>query len=463
MNEKYAVAVVGIGCRLPGGVSRPDDLLNFLRNNGDGIIAVPPDRWSTDRFVSDNHDAPGRAYVAHGGFLRENVFEFDPNPFGLSPREVEYLDPQQRLLLEAAYDAVEDSGNRLSGLKGSNTGVYIGAFNVDLRDVVSLPVNRRYMSAHTATGTSHTVLSNRLSYTFDFHGPSFTVDTACSSSLVTVHYACRDLLDGVTDLALAGGVNAMLSPVSTAIMCKCHFLAADGRSKAFDADADGYGRGEGVGIVVLKRLADAKRDGDRIYAVILGSGVNQDGRTDGMPMPNGDAQAELCRSVVERAGIDPLRVGYVEAHGTGTRAGDPIEVRALASVYCGEGRTTPLSIGSVKTNVGHLEAAAGVTGLIKATLSLYVGRILPLRHLGEPNPDIPFEDLQVRVPVVEEAWPDGADLVAGVNSFGYGGTNAHAILRAPQGDEIRRPALGLDDTREARVAAVSAFDDAALR
>ncbi len=459
-NAPDVVAIVGIGCRLPGGVDSPAGLVEFLKRHGDGIVAVPPDRWSIDRFVSDDPNTPGRAYVSHAGFLQKSVFDFDIAPFGLSPREVEYLDPQQRLLLEASYDAVEDAGLRLGALRGSNTGVYVGAFNVDLRDVVSLPSNRHLMSAHTATGTSHTVLSNRISYTFDFHGPSFTVDTACSSSLVTVHYACRDLLDGLTDLALAGGVNVMLSPVSTAIMCKGHFLAPDGRSKAFDAAADGYGRGEGVGLVVLKRLSDALRDGDRIYAVILASGVNQDGRTDGMPMPNGAAQTDLCRAVVKRANIDPSKVAFVEAHGTGTRAGDPIEVAALASVYCGDGRETPLCVGSVKTNVGHLEAAAGVTGLIKAALSLHEECIFPLRHLGSLNPDIPFDDLRVRVPLEVEAWPAGADRTVAVNSFGYGGTNAHAVLGTAAGLPLAKPC----ETGPApRVALVTAFDDGALR
>jgi acyl transferase domain-containing protein/NADPH:quinone reductase-like Zn-dependent oxidoreductase/NAD(P)-dependent dehydrogenase (short-subunit alcohol dehydrogenase family)/acyl carrier protein len=465
MSER--VAVVGIGCRYPGGVRGPDQFWRFLETRGDGIVPVPGDRWSVDRFSSPEKNVQARGYVRFGGFLQEDIFTFDPAAFGISPREAEYLDPQQRLLLEAAVDALEDAGLEVTRLRGSNTGVYIGAFNVDMRDVVSLPANAREMSAHTATGASQTLLSNRLSYTFNWHGPSFTVDTACSSSLVATHYACRDLLGGQVDLAVAGGVNVMLSPVSTNIMCKGQFLAPDGRSKAFDAAADGYGRGEGVGLVVLKRLSDAHRDGDRIYAVILASGVNQDGKTDGLPMPNGQAQSNLCRSVVRAAGIQPTAVGFVEAHGTGTSAGDPIETRALSEVYCGASRREPLLISSVKTNIGHLEAAAGVTGLIKAAICVYRARILPVRSLGEVNPEIDLRNWKLAIPREAQAWNGDGPRIAAVNSFGYGGTNAHAIVGSV--DAAERPASQMTTADRVQlhggalqVAALSAYDRGAL-
>jgi acyl transferase domain-containing protein len=475
LEKMTQIAIVGIGCKLPGGVDGPEDLVRFLESNGDGVVEVPSDRWSLGRFYSADRDAPGRAYVRKAAFLRRDISSFDPAPFSLSPREAEVLDPQQRLLLEVAWDALEDAGIDVTTLRGSSTGVYIGAFMLDMRDITSHPQNREIASPQTPTGTSGTVLSNRISYTFDLRGPSLTIDTACSSSLVAIHAACTDLANGTCNAALAGGVNVMLSPTSTLIMCKGHFLAADGRSKSFDDSADGYGRGEGASLVLLKRLEDALRDGDRIYATILGSGVNQDGRTDGMPMPNPEAQEVLARQVAGRAGINPEKLGYVEAHGTGTRAGDPIEVAALAAVYGGEGREEALPIGSIKSNIGHLEAAAGATGLIKAALSLYHGKLFPLRALGKPNADIPFEELRVRIPLSSEPWPERLEQTAAVNSFGYGGTNAHVVLgRAPEvrGSAFKEPVheemppveIPHENQDEVvRLTPLSAFDDSALR
>lgn len=463
MHEQTRIAIVGIGCKLPGGVEGPNDLVRFLEENGDGVTDVPSDRWSVERFYSPNKEAPGRSYVKRAAFLKRDVYSFDPVPFALSPREAEVLDPQQRLLLEVAWEAFEDAGLDISKLKASPTGVYIGAFMQDMRDITSHPQNRDTVSAQTPTGTSATVLSNRLSYTFDLRGPSFTVDTACSSSLVAIHSACLDLRNQTTDLAVAGGVNVMLSPLSTLVMCKGHFLAADGRSKSFDDLADGYGRGEGAALVVLKRLSDAVRDGDRIYATILASGVNQDGKTDGMPMPNPEAQEELARKVSSEAGIAPERLGYVEAHGTGTRAGDPIEVSALSSVYSGDARTMPLPIGSIKSNMGHLEAAAGVAGLVKAALSIYHEKLFPLRALGTPNRDIAFADQKVRIPLSSESWPAGLDRTAAVNSFGYGGTNAHAVLGPAPTPSIQPQTPDITPDENLRLLPISAFDDAALK
>jgi acyl transferase domain-containing protein/NADPH:quinone reductase-like Zn-dependent oxidoreductase/short-subunit dehydrogenase/acyl carrier protein len=454
------VAVVGLGVRFPGKVSSRADLVSFLQMKGDGVVDVPPDRWNSDRFYSADKDAPGRMYVRRAAFLHQDVFAMDPAPFNLSPRECEQLDPQQRLLLEAAWDAFEDAGIAVTRLSGSSTGVYVGGFMLDARDVASFPESRRLVEGHFATGVGNTVLSNRISYTFDLQGPSLTVDTACSSSLVTVHLACRDLADATCDLALAGGVNVMLSPLSTLLMCKGQFLSPDGRSKTFDASADGYGRGEGAGLVVLKRLDDAVRDGDRIYATILATGVNQDGRTDGMPFPNRHAQVALSSRVSRQAGIDPKRVGYVEAHGTGTKAGDTTEVQALSEVYAGPDRAVPLAMGSIKTNIGHLEAAAGVAGLIKASLSLYHRTIFPLRDLKTPNPAIDFAGSGVRVPLTTEPWPEGTDLTAAVNSFGYGGTNAHAVLGAAPESTAAEAAAQASGPRWLTV---SACDEMALK
>nr|VFJ50256.1 MAG: Acyl transferase domain-containing protein [Candidatus Kentron sp. FW] len=422
------IALIGIGCRLPGGVSNPEELKAFLHARGDGVKDVPADRWSLDLFHDPEESAPGKTYTKQAGFLEQDIFTFDPAPFGISPREAERLDPQQRLLHEVTWEALEDAGIPMERLKGSNTGVYIGGFMLDYQSIVA--ASRHRVDIHTATGMSHTVLSNRLSYTFDLHGPSFTVDTACSSSLVTTHLACRGLIDGECDLAIAGGVNVMLSPLTPIVMSKGQFLSKDGRSKAFDARADGYGRGEGVGLIVLKRLEEAIADNDRIYAVILGTGINQDGRTDGLPMPNGEAQERLCETVLSSAGIEPWQVGYVEAHGTGTPIGDPTEARALGAAYCQHrARGEPLLIGSLKTNFGHLEAAAGVTGLIKAALSVYHREIFPQRALDTPNPDIPFDDLNLRVSLESQPWPHHeGPAIAAINSFGYGGANAHALI-----------------------------------
>lgn len=417
-----------MGFRWPGGVNTCAELEAFLDSHGDGITEVPEDRWSKGRFYSADKTAPGKTYVHRGGFLQHDVFSLDPGPFTLSPRECQQIDPQQRILLEVAWDALDDAGLAVDSLKGTSTGVYVGGFMLDSRDLLGFVSNRKLIEGQTATGMGNTVLSNRISYTFDLRGPSMTVDTACSSSLVTLHLACRDLISGTCSVAMAGGVNVMLSPLSTLIMCKGQFLAADGRSKAFDAAADGYGRGEGAGLVVLKRLEDAERDGDRIYAVILATGVNQDGRTDGMPLPNGEAQVALSRQVSERAGVDPRRLGYIEAHGTGTKAGDTTEIAALAEVYGGALREVNLCVGSIKTNIGHTEAAAGIAGVIKAALSLYRNKVFPLRALNQPNPAIDFAGAKIEIPLTTRDWPAGTDQTAAVNSFGYGGTNAHAVL-----------------------------------
>ncbi len=463
-----AIAIVGAGCRLPGGVSDAQGLTRFLEAHGDGVVDVPEDRWSPARHYDPDADAPGKVYVKRGGFLAQDPFAFDPAPFGISPREAAHLDPQQRLLLEVAWEAMDDAGLDQDALRGSRTGVYVGGFTFDRAMLGLEPANRRLVDAQTATSMTRTVLSNRLSYTFDFRGPSLTVDTACSSSLVATHLAARALQDRSIDVALVGGVNAMLTPAFTLVMCKGHFLAADGRSKAFDASADGYGRGEGAAVLVMKRLSAAVADGDRILALVRGTAVNQDGRTDGMPLPRGSAQEALIREVCEAAEVDPKTVGLLEAHGTGTRAGDPVEARALGAVYGRpSGRTAPCFVGSIKTNIGHLEAAAGVAGLLKAALAVNQRRVLPQRGLETPNPDIPFAELGLRVALTAEAWPFGEGPArAAVNSFGYGGTNAHVIVEEPPRKAepaARIPEVGAGSPKGPWILPISAESVPALR
>ncbi|MEV2223673.1 SDR family NAD(P)-dependent oxidoreductase [Nocardia vinacea] len=426
-------AIVGIGCRFPGGIDGPGAFWDFLIRKGDGIVEVPPDRWSLDKFYDPDPDAPGRMYTRSGGFLTQSLWEFDADFFGISQREASIMDPQQRLLLEVAWEALDDSG--MAGrIAGRDIGVFVGGFMND--NAVGRNVVRSAINSHTPTSSSHTLLSARIAFLLDLRGPTMTIDTACSSSLVALHQAVRSLALGECSSAIVGGANAMLQPETFISMCKGRFLSVDGRCKSFDAAADGYGRGEGAGVVILKPLEAAVRDGDRIYAVVRGSGVNQDGRTLAIPVPNPVAQEELARRVHTSAGIAPHEIGYVEAHGTGTPVGDPAEMTALGKVYGAiDGRTEPLPVGSVKNNIGHTEAAAGVAGVIKAALTVHHRTIAPQARLDQLNPEIPFDELRLRVPMAAE--PLVRPLVA-VNSFGYGGTNAHALIGpAPVAGETR--------------------------
>lgn len=426
------VAIVGIGCRLPGNVHGPGQLWDFLLARGDGIIEVPADRWSLDRYYDPDPDMPGRMYTRSGGFLQDSLWDFDPEFFGISPREASIMDPQQRLLLEVSQEALDDAG--VSGrVAGRPVGVYVGAFTADNLVLRHLPTSRSAMNSHTVTAGMFTMLSNRISFVYDLRGPSMTIDTACSSSLVALHEATKAIARGEIELALVGGVNAMLTPEIFVGMCRSRLLSEDGRCKTFDGAADGYGRGEGAGVLVLKPLADATRDRDRIYAVIRGSGVNQDGRTPGITVPNPEAQADLIRRVTAESGLRPEQIGYVEAHGTGTAVGDPLEMAALGETLGRvEGRSTDLVVGSIKNSIGHLEAAAGVASVIKAALTLQRRQLAPQASLSQLNPAIPFAEHRLRV--ITEAEPFPADCAAvSVNGFGYGGTNAHAILvEAPE-------------------------------
>ncbi|MCP4667786.1 MAG: polyketide synthase, partial [Deltaproteobacteria bacterium] len=331
------IAIIGIGCRFPGGASSPKAFWKMLCKGTDAIIDVPPDRWDFRRFYDADPDKPGKTYAKQGGFLKENIYLFDPMFFGISPREAETLDPMQRLLLEVTWEAFEDAGLIPESLAGSRTGVFMGGFAVDNGLLRMGAHNRELANMHTAASSTITMLSNRISYTFDLKGPSLTIDTACSSSLVATHYACISILNGESDLAIAGGASVMLKPEYLIALSKGRFISTHARSMAFDERAEGYARGEGAAVVLLKSLSNAIQDRDPIYALLRMSGVNQDGKTVGISLPNADSQKAVMRSVYKRAGVSPGRVQYVEAHGTGTQAGHMAEMEALHAVLS-EGR-----------------------------------------------------------------------------------------------------------------------------
>ena len=440
------IAIVGIGCHFPGGADSPAAFWELLCTGVDATRELPADRWETAKFYDPAGSKLGKMSTFRGGFL-DRIDEFDAQFFGISPREAVWLDPQQRLLLQAAWEALEDGGQVADRLTGSDTGVFIGGFTLDYQLLQNYGVYSRYeLQTHSATGMMMTMLANRLSYSFDFRGPSLAVDTACSGSLVAVHLATQAIWNGECSMALAGGVNVMIAPNMTIAESKGGFLSSDGRSKAFDASANGYARGEGAGVVVLKPLSAALDDGDPIYALVRGSAVSQDGHSNGITVPNGDSQETAIRAACRRAGIAPQEVQYIEAHGTGTPVGDPIEAGAIGRVLAAGRRAEDrVRIGSVKTNIGHLEAAAGVAGLIKTALSLKNGRIPGQLHFNEPNPGIAFDELKLQVQTELGDWPATAGRrYAGVNSFGFGGTNAHVVLEGPpeQTQPKRRPHEG---------------------
>ncbi len=443
------LAIVGMGCRFPGGADSPQAFWELLKNGVDAIVDIPSDRWSLRRFYDPNPDKPGKMYVRQGGFLQEKIDRFDAAFFGMTPREAMQLDPQQRVLLEVTWEALENGGILPETLRGSKTGVYIGAFTMDNMGQQFGVYNREMIVQHTAVSATMVMLSNRLSYMFDLQGPSFSLDTACSSSLVALHVASQALWNDECEMAICGGVNIMFRPEFVITMCKGRFLSPDARCKAFDESANGYVRGEGAGVVILKPLSKAQADGDNIQAVICATGMNQDGRTQGITVPNPHAQENLMREVCEKAGITPPQIDYVEAHGTGTQAGDPLEAESLGHfLSTGRGSGEKCWIGSVKTNIGHLEAAAGVASLIKGVLMLQHKQIPPHLHLKKVNPKIDLDQLGLRIPQKLEAWPEHEGTAyIGINSFGYGGTNAHVIVgEAPQVEkkpspEIRYPAI----------------------
>jgi acyl transferase domain-containing protein/NADPH:quinone reductase-like Zn-dependent oxidoreductase/acyl carrier protein len=428
MRGTSGFAIVGYAARFPGAAD-VDEFWQVLREGREVVSEVPKDRWDADEFFDPDPDAPGKVVTRRAGFV-EDVTGFDAPFFGMSAREANLLDPQHRLLLETAWRAVEHSGTAPTALANTNTGVFVGLSTHDYLGMASGELTYAEIEAYMASGTSSAAAAGRISYRLGLQGPAVAVDTACSSSLVAIHQACQALRLGECNLALAGGVNVLLTPATMITFSNAHMLAPDGRCKTFDAAADGYVRGEGCGVIVIKRLEDAVRDGDRIRAVIRGSAINQDGASGGLTVPNGVAQQRVIAKAIERAGIAPGDVGYLEAHGTGTSLGDPIEAQAAGAVLgAGRDASRPLLIGSVKTNIGHLEAAAGIAGVIKVILSLEHELLPPHLHFRTPSPHIPWDRLALQV--VKEATPwerNSRPRVAGVSAFGFAGTNAHVIL-----------------------------------
>lgn len=425
-TNQEPIAIVGIGCRFPQAAT-PADFWQLLVNSKDAITEVPPERWDPSVFFDTNPEQPGKMNTVWGGFLN-GVDQFDPGFFGISPREAMRMDPQQRILLEVVWEALADAGIPPSHLTGSQTGVFIGIAN---NEYGRIQLNQPHLiDAYTGTSNALSIAANRISYLLDLHGPSVAVDTACSASLVAVHLACRSLQNGESTLAIAGGVNLILSPEITIYFSKAGLMAPDGRCKTFDARADGYVRSEGAGIVILKPLSQALADNDPIYALIHGSAVGHDGRTNGLLAPNPQAQASLLRAAYANANISPAQIQYVETHGTGTLLGDMVEAKALAEVIGAEHPTTqPCRLGAVKTNTGHLEAAAGIAGLIKTALSLKHRQLPPNLHFQQPNPHIDFDAMGLQVQTTLSTWPDPHQLcMAGVSAFGFGGTGAHVVL-----------------------------------
>jgi acyl transferase domain-containing protein/acyl-CoA synthetase (AMP-forming)/AMP-acid ligase II/NADPH:quinone reductase-like Zn-dependent oxidoreductase/acyl carrier protein/NADP-dependent 3-hydroxy acid dehydrogenase YdfG len=434
-GQAEPIAVVGIGCRFPGSANSPDALWELLLAGVDAITEIPRDRWDLEQWFDPDPNTPGKMYTRWGGFV-DHIREFDSGFFAITPKEARNMDPQQRMLLEVSWEALEHACIVPSSLRGSPTGVFVGICSHDFshRNLVE-PID-----AYSGTGVAFSVAAGRISYVLGVTGPCVAVDTACSSSLVAVHQACRALEDGEASLALAAGVNAILVPKSHVFFSALRAMSPVGRCKSFDAEADGYVRSEGCGVVVLERLSDARRNGHRVLAVIRGTAVNQDGRSNGLTAPNGLAQEAVMRAALARAGLRPEDVDYVEAHGTGTALGDPIELQAIGAVH--RGRRDVVHVGSLKTQIGHSEGAAGIAGLIKATMIAERGRIPPNIHFHRPTPQVPWAELPIAV--VTQARPLGGRRAIAVNSFGFGGTNAHAVLEparplAPSENAVERP------------------------
>jgi 3-oxoacyl-(acyl-carrier-protein) synthase/SAM-dependent methyltransferase len=426
-SDAEPVAIIGMAVRLPGGIVRLEDFWQLLATGEDGIAAIPAERWDTAALYDADPDRPGKTYSRHGGFLAD-VDRFDAEFFGITPREAESMDPQHRILMELTSEALEHAGIPATRLAGSRTGVYIGLSNSDYGRL--LLETTADIDAYSTFGLAGSVAAGRISYFLDAKGPSLMVDTACSSSLAAVHLACKDLAAGEASLAIVGAANLILTPEVTISFSHARMLARDGRCKTFDADANGYVRSEGCVVLVLKRLKDAEADGDRVLAVIRGSAVNHDGRSAGLTAPNGPAQQSVIQAALRDARLAPADIDYVEAHGTGTPLGDPIELQALGAAY-GPGRPTGrnLLVGSVKTNIGHLEAAAGLAGLVKLVLSLRHEALPPHLHFAVPNSHVAWENLPVSVVQHLTAWPrTERPRRAGLSAFGFSGTNAHLIL-----------------------------------
>ncbi len=428
-----AIAIVGMGCRLPG-ANNPDEYWNLISNSTEAVGPVPPDRWDQNRFYDPTGRAPGKMSVNTMGSV-DQIDQFDPAFFGITPREASRMDPQQRLLLEVAWETLEDAGIPAASMRGSNTGVFIGIGGTDYSKVPSqFPNYFEQVDAYIGTGNALSIAAGRISYLFDLQGPSFIIDTACSSGLVAVHSAAVSLLRGESDAAIAGAVNLILSPETTIAFSKARMLSPDGHCRAFDADANGYVRGEGCAAVLMKRLADAHRDGDRIIGVLRGSAINQDGRTSGITAPNGAAQQRVIRSAMKLAEVTVDDVTYVEAHGTGTPLGDPIELMALNQIFQGrQNQTQPIRVGSVKANIGHTETVSGIAGLLKVLLMFKKREIPRQANFQSLNPNIKLSPGTLQVAAESLPWSPSSNgrYIASVSSFGFGGTNSHLVVERP--------------------------------
>lgn len=434
-----AIAVIGWACRFPGADS-PEAFWQLLATGTDPIRVVPPDRWDADALYGPTPRTPGKMNSRWGGFL-DDVDRFDAEFFGIRPREACSIDPQQRLLLEVSWSALEDAGITPARLAGTAAGVFFGASNWDYNKITSRDTS--YMDAYSGPGTALSVASNRVSYALDLRGPSITVDAACSSALAALHWACHSLRTGESSLALTGGVNLILSPETSIVLAQARLLSSVGRSQTFDERADGYVRSEGCGVLVLKRLAEAEADGDRILGVIRGTAVNHNGTSNGLVAPNGPAQEALLRQTLARAGVAQSELGLVEAHATGTPLGDLVEIRALSAVLV-EGRDPAqrCAITAVKSNIGHTEAASGIAGVMRVLLSMQHGAITPNLHLQKLSPHIAaaIEGTPLFIPTRIEPWAAGPR-VAAVSSFGFGGANAQVILEQAPGPDAAPPPL----------------------
>ncbi|MEN9866243.1 MAG: hypothetical protein RL748_1833, partial [Pseudomonadota bacterium] len=435
-KQREPIAIVGAGCRMPGGANDLDAYWELLSQGREGVREIGQDRWDMTRFYDADPARPGKMYAKRIGLL-DQIDIFDAEFFGISPREADRMDPQQRLLLETCWQALEHAGHAPKDLVGSKTGVFIGICNADyanLRTALANTEGFETVTAYDGTGTTFSVAAGRISYMLGLKGPCFAVDTACSSSLVAMHVAAQSLHNRESNLALVGGVNLILDPVTSIIFSKANMLAPDGRCKTFDAKANGYVRGEGCGVVVLKRLSDALADGDRILALLRGSALNQDGHSQGLTAPNEKSQVQVIQDALKAAELEPDDIDYIEAHGTGTSLGDPIEMSAIATVFGKSARSRPLFVGSVKTNIGHTEAAAGLAGVLKVVAAMQHDAIPPHLNFSEPSPMINWDAVDVQIPRQSVPWlSDGKRRFAGVSAFGFGGSNAHVILEeAPE-------------------------------